>query len=182
MYGYDHFGMGWGGDGMILVWIVPVLLVSLSACGQQAASEAKAPVATAPAAQSTVAGNWPPPKIVRQFDPNQVLRGKATYEQYCQSCHGPEGKGQAGDWRARGPDGKYPPPPLDDSAHAWHHPTQVLHQFIKHGSPGDTGNMPAWKDVLTEAQINDVIVFIKSLWSDDVYAVWHDIERRSLEP
>ena len=154
-----------------------LLLISLSACGQQAETEANVPAAAAPA----VAGNWPPPKVARQFDPGQVDRGKATYEQYCQSCHGLEGKGQAGDWRERGPDGKYPPPPLDGSAHAWHHPTKVLHQVIKKGSPGGTGNMPAWKDVLTGTQIDDVIVYIKSLWPDEVYAIWHDIERRSLE-
>ena len=29
MYGYDHFGMGLGGFGMILVWIVPLLLLVL---------------------------------------------------------------------------------------------------------------------------------------------------------
>ncbi len=162
--------------------LATLLLVSLTACGQQAASETNSPAVAAPAAQLAVAGNWPPPKVARQFDPAQVARGKATYEQYCQACHGPEGKGQPSDWRARGPDGKYPPPPLDDSAHAWHHPTLLLHRVIKNGSPGGTGNMPAWKNVLSDARIDDVIVYIKSLWSDDVYAVWHDIERRSLEP
>jgi len=29
MYGYDHFGMGMGGLGMILVWIVPLILIFL---------------------------------------------------------------------------------------------------------------------------------------------------------
>jgi mono/diheme cytochrome c family protein len=41
--------------------------------------------------------------------------------------------------------------------------------------------MPAWQGRLSEAQIDDVVAYIKSLWSDPVYAVWHDIERRSLE-
>lgn len=153
------------------------LLLSLSACGQQTASDAKAPATVQPA----VASNWPPPKVERQFAPGHVAQGKAVYEHYCQACHGPGGQGQAGDWREKGPDGKYPPPPLDDSAHAWHHPTKILRQVIKHGSPGGTGNMPAWKDVLTDAQIDDVIVYIKSLWSDEVYAIWHGIEQRSLE-
>lgn len=127
-------------------------------------------------------GNWPPPEVARHFDAVQVARGQALYESHCRACHGPEGQGQPGDWRQKGADGQYPPPPLDDSAHAWHHPTKVLHQVIKHGSPGGSGNMPAWKAVLTDAQIDDVVVYIKSLWSDEVYAVWHDIERRSLEP
>ncbi len=29
MYGVDHFGMGLGGFGMILVWIVPLVLLVL---------------------------------------------------------------------------------------------------------------------------------------------------------
>lgn len=29
MYGYDHFGMGLGGLGMILIWIAPLLLLIL---------------------------------------------------------------------------------------------------------------------------------------------------------
>ncbi|MDD5390904.1 MAG: SHOCT domain-containing protein [Gallionellaceae bacterium] len=29
MYGYSHFGMGLGGLGMILVWIVPLVLLVL---------------------------------------------------------------------------------------------------------------------------------------------------------
>lgn len=29
MYGYDHFGMGLGGLGMILVWVVPLVLLVL---------------------------------------------------------------------------------------------------------------------------------------------------------
>ncbi|MCP5279710.1 MAG: c-type cytochrome [Thiobacillus sp.] len=164
-----------------LTWTA-LLLASLTACGQETPTEQKALTTAAPATPQAVKGNWPPPKVARNFDPERVTRGKAVYEQYCQSCHGPGGKGQPGDWRERGPDGKYPPPPLDDSAHAWHHPTKILHRVIKHGSPGGSGNMPAWKDVLSDAQVDDVVVYIKSLWSDDVYAVWHDIEQRSLEP
>ncbi|MCP5277915.1 MAG: SHOCT domain-containing protein [Thiobacillus sp.] len=29
MYGFDHFGMGLGGIGMILVWVVPLILLFL---------------------------------------------------------------------------------------------------------------------------------------------------------
>lgn len=29
MYGYDHFGMGLGGLGMILLWLVPLVLLVL---------------------------------------------------------------------------------------------------------------------------------------------------------
>ncbi|MBK8637021.1 MAG: SHOCT domain-containing protein [Chromatiaceae bacterium] len=26
MFGFDHFGMGWGGLGMVLIWVLPILL------------------------------------------------------------------------------------------------------------------------------------------------------------
>jgi mono/diheme cytochrome c family protein len=153
----------------------------LAAFGQGGASSAQAEAADAsPAGQSAAQGNRLPPQAARNFDPAQVARGKMLFEKHCASCHGPEGKGQPGDWRVQGADGRYPPPPLDDSAHAWHHPTKVLHGAIRNGIP-DT-HMPAWGNKLSDAQIDDLVVYIKSLWSDPVYAVWRGIEQRSLEP
>ena len=113
--------------------------------------------------------------------PEQVDRGRRVYEQNCQECHGPEGKGQAGDWRVKRENGMYPPPPLDDSAHAWHHPTAVLKQRILEGSPPGVGDMPAWEGKLSEAEIDDVVVYIKSLWSPEVFHHWIEIEMRSLQ-
>lgn len=118
----------------------------------------------------------------RKLDPQQVARGQAIYDQHCMECHGANGKGQPGDWRVRDADGRYPPPPLDDSAHAWHHPTAVLMEAIRDGSPGGEGNMPAWKGKLSEQQMQDVVAYIKSLWSDPVYRLWLKLERQSLEP
>lgn len=111
----------------------------------------------------------------------QIERGRQVYEKHCQTCHGVGGKGQPGDWRQRKPNGLYPPPPLDDTAHAWHHPTVVMKQAIESGSPPDMGDMPAWKGRLSDRQIDDVIVFVKSLWSDAVYAQWLEIERNAIE-
>lgn len=115
------------------------------------------------------------------LDPEQIRRGRQVFEANCQECHGPGGKGQGGDWRERRPNGMFPPPPLDDSAHAWHHPTAILKRSIRNGSPPGWGDMPAWEGKLTEAQIDDVVVYIKSLWSPEVYRHWTEIEKRSLE-
>ena len=120
--------------------------------------------------------------LERNLDPAQVARGKAVYEKACMECHGVGGRGQPGDWRIRDADGYYPPPPLDDSAHAWHHPTAVLLQVIRDGSPQGEGKMPAWKGKLTEQEMQDVVAYIKSLWSDEVYALWSKMEQQSLEP
>ena len=111
----------------------------------------------------------------------QVDRGRLVYEQHCLRCHGVVGKGQPGDWRVKGANGMYPPPPLDDTAHAWHHSTAVLRQRILEGSPAGVGDMPAWQGKLTDAEIDYVIVYIKSLWSPEVYRHWMEIEMRSLQ-
>ena len=29
MFGFEHFGMGWGGLGMVLVWVLPIFLIVL---------------------------------------------------------------------------------------------------------------------------------------------------------
>lgn len=117
----------------------------------------------------------------RNLDAHQVARGQGVYAQYCTACHGPEGKGLPGDWRIRDAEGRYPPPPLDDSAHAWHHPTAVLLEAVREGSPEGEGDMPAWKGTLSEQEMQDVVAYIKSLWSDPVYRLWWKIEQQSLE-
>lgn len=117
----------------------------------------------------------------RNLDPTQVARGQAIYDNNCATCHGAEGKGPPGDWRVRNAEGAFPPPPLDDSAHAWHHPTAVLLDVVRNGSPGGAGNMPAWKGKLTEQEMQDAVVYIKSLWSDPVYRLWLKMEQQSLE-
>jgi len=137
----------------------------LAGCGDQK-PEAVPP---APAAVGTAA---------RHRDAAQIARGEAVYNAHCAECHGIRGMATP-DWRKPGPDGKYPPPPLDDSAHAWHHPTSVLKRVIAKGSPAGMGNMPAWEDKLTPQQIDDVIAYIKSLWSDEIYARWQQIERQA---
>lgn len=124
-------------------------------------------------------GDTPPDRYAH---PEQIARGKAIYEQHCMACHGVDGKGPPGDWRIRDADGRFPPPPLDSSAHAWHHPTADLLEMIREGSPGGLGNMPAWKGKLTEAQMQDTVAYIKSLWSDEVYQLWWKMEKQSLEP
>jgi mono/diheme cytochrome c family protein len=150
-----------------LLALLPGLLLGLSAC-EKPAEQTAASGQTKTAAQAGL-------------EPAQVERGRLVYMKNCQTCHGLDGKGQPGDWRVRKANGLYPPPPLDDTAHAWHHPTAVLRKAILEGSPPDMGDMPPWKDKLLGEEIDDVIVYIKSLWSDEVYRHWLEIERNALE-
>lgn len=109
--------------------------------------------------------------IERNFDQAQIRRGEVIYVANCVGCHGPNGAGTP-DWRKPNADGRYPPPPLDGTAHAWHHSTEVLKKTILKGTPPEIGSMPAWEGKLTEQQVDDVIVWIKSLWPDEIYDIW----------
>lgn len=141
-----------------------------------------APSATEPAPPAAVPVTPPKNLAARKLDSEKIKRGEAVYLANCASCHGPKGEATPG-WRNPGADGKYPPPPLDDSAHAWHHSTETLERMIRKGSPADVGGMPAWDGKLTDQQIDDVIVWIKSLWSDEVYDVWDkEIEHKPEPP
>lgn len=136
---------------------------SPAAVGSAPPANEAAPSTTAPMAEPI---NLAP----RKLDPGKIKRGEAVYRANCASCHGANGEATPG-WRTPSPEGRYPPPPLDGSAHAWHHSTETLEKMIREGSPGP-GGMPPWDGKLTNQQIDDVIVWIKSLWPDDVYEIW----------
>jgi mono/diheme cytochrome c family protein len=142
-----------------------------------AAEPAKPAKPAAESAPPVVAAAQPKNLAARKLDPEKIKRGEAVYRKNCASCHGPNGEATPG-WRNPGADGRYPPPPLDGSAHAWHHSTETLEEMIRKGSPGG-GGMPPWDGKLTNQEIDDVIVWIKSLWPDDVYEVWYkEIEHK----
>ncbi len=99
-----------------------------------------------------------------------VSRGKAVYASHCAACHGTNLEGQP-DWRNRRPNGRLPAPPHDATGHTWHHPDQVLFSITKDGLvPGVTApagyesDMPAFKSILSDADIAAVLAYIKSTW------------------
>ncbi|MBF0382903.1 MAG: cytochrome c [Magnetococcales bacterium] len=98
---------------------------------------------------------------------DEIVDGKVVYDRECQVCHGTNGMGSDFDWKTPldGPGLRYPPPPLDYSAHAWHHPDSVLKGLILNG--GKDGRMPPFKGKLTEAQMDAVIQFLHSLWKPE---------------
>tara|TARA_R110002073_G_scaffold101455_8_gene230566 strand:+ start:1858 stop:2328 length:471 start_codon:yes stop_codon:yes gene_type:complete len=120
--------------------------------------------------------------VERNFDAAQIKRGETVYLANCTACHGPNGEAKP-DWRKPGADGRYPPPPLNGTAHTWHHSTEALKRTILNGGPpSDNGlpsAMPAWKGKLTEQQVDDILVWIKSLWPNEIYDAWYrNIERK----
>lgn len=96
--------------------------------------------------------------------------GEQTYAESCASCHGPDLEGQQ-DWKSPLPSGRLPAPPHDASGHTWHHPDAVLFRIVKEGTAkvvgrNYEGDMPAFRDILTDEEIRAVLAFIKGTWPD----------------
>jgi mono/diheme cytochrome c family protein len=108
----------------------------------------------------------------RWFDQPVVDLGNQLFQQHCAACHGSEAEGTR-DWKKPDADGNYPPPPLDGSAHAWHHSIPQLARSIKQGGVQIGGVMPPFGDRLGNAEVLAVIAYFQSKWPDEVYQTWH---------
>ena len=95
--------------------------------------------------------------------------GRHLYVDRCASCHGVNLEGQP-DWMERLPNGRLPAPPHDATGHTWHHSDGQLFRIVKDGLaailPGYETDMPAFKDILTDAEITAVLDYIKSTWPE----------------
>ena len=108
----------------------------------------------------------------RWYNNEQVLVGAQVFAEHCAVCHGDNAEGRVSDWRQRLDDGSLPPPPLNGSAHAWHHPNSVLLQVINNGGTLFGGTMPAFVDVLGKPDKLAAIAYFQNFWSDEIYAQW----------
>jgi len=115
---------------------------------------------------------------VRWYTPSQVDTGRAVFKTHCAACHGENAEGTL-EWKKTLPDGSYPPPPLNGSAHAWHHPMSMLKHSINNGGIALGGTMPGFANKLSDAEKDATIAFFQSFWKDDIYTGW--IKRGGLE-
>ena len=113
------------------------------------------------------------PVMMRWYTPEQVKVGAALYAQHCASCHKPNAEGTA-DWTTRDANGKLPPPPLNGTAHTWHHPLGILRTVVRRGGAPVGGSMPAFADKLSPKEIDAILAWVQSHWSDRIYALWHE--------
>jgi mono/diheme cytochrome c family protein len=100
-------------------------------------------------------------------DPQSVARGKPLYLNNCAPCHGPGGEGDGPLAR------EYDPPPTNLVAPGVRVSQRELDVVI--GIPhysarvikdrATTGNreMPAWDEILTEQEIDDVVAYVRHL-------------------
>jgi mono/diheme cytochrome c family protein len=138
-------------------WLM-LALALLAACSK----EPEQKVTTAPAI------------VVRHFDPESISRGARLFEANCAQCHGPQAQGHP-DWETPSDGSFAAAPPLNGTGHDWQRSRAELAATIKNGVRRKSDKvdvMPAWKGRLSERDIEDVINWMQSLWSAEVYEAW----------
>lgn len=108
------------------------------------------------------------PQTGRWYSQTDVEQGQQIFLEHCAQCHGGRAQG-ARNWNQPDAQGFYPPPPLNGTAHAWHHPYQQLMLTISNGTQG---KMPAWQGTLSEQQISQTIAYFQSFWPEQGYQLW----------
>jgi mono/diheme cytochrome c family protein len=121
-------------------------------------------------AEEPLAGKW--------YSASQLELGKKVFKENCMVCHGEQGQGLADNWRKPIADGSYPPPPLNGSAHTWHHRMSTLIRTINEGGVPIGGKMPAFADRLSDEEKIAVIARFQDWWPEEIYKGW--IERGGL--
>jgi mono/diheme cytochrome c family protein len=147
---------------MASAWVIAAAV--LLACGEAGDSPAPPaeppPPAQAPAeTQPPPPAPTPPPAAEPAGDP--VARGNVVYQQFCASCHGPAGDGD-------GPvSAGLDPKPAKHSDGGYMNALSDAHleKVIKEGgaSVGKSPLMAPWGATLSDAQVKDVIAFVRSL-------------------
>jgi len=149
----------------LVIVVILAGLLGLTVYGYQAINTAPVTTPTVSVNETVVSGRW--------YNPAQVERGNALYQANCASCHKADTSGTP-DWRKVDALGKYPPPPLNGTAHAWHHPRSVLHRTIREGGVPLGGSMPGFGDRFSSEQIDDILSWIQSHWTDEIYQLWSE--------
>ena len=98
----------------------------------------------------------------RAGGPAEAQQGKTLYDEKCASCHGGDSGGEISD----------SPPPHNANGHTWHHADCLLADITLRGAAAwgadpSTSAMPAFRDELTEEDVESILVYIKTWWTDE---------------
>ena len=99
-----------------------------------------------------------------------LARGAELYVVNCQLCHG-DREGQGATPGAG---------PHNESGHTWHHPDAQLKEAIFNGKKG-LGLVPPFNDKLTEQEVDAILAYIKTWWTEDQRRGQADLSRRYQE-
>lgn len=107
-----------------------------------------------------------------ELEDRDIVAGRALYAETCAACHGADLEGQP-DWRTPDEAGVLPAPPHDATGHTWHHDNALLFEYTKLGGKAAlaargiddfNSGMPAFSEVLSDEDIWDILVYIRSTW------------------
>lgn len=98
----------------------------------------------------------------------KVALGKSVFDKNCIVCHGKAASGLTKNWKQTLPNGKYPAPPLNGSAHTWHHSSKLLLSVINNGGAKLGGWMPPFKDKLNNEEKQAILEYLYSLWPKNI--------------
>lgn len=146
------------------LWLLPLVLVA--ACSSPTEDT------DVPLVKNSDTGRW--------YSNAQVDEGAALFATNCAGCHGVDAS-STDQWKKTDINGNYPPPPLNGTAHAWHHPINVLSQVIEEGGIAMGGQMPSFSGQFDYQQKLSLIASFQSYWNDKVYDTWMTREKASRE-
>jgi thiol:disulfide interchange protein DsbC len=107
----------------------------------------------------------------RWYTNEQASQGEKLFRRNCAACHGQNAEATP-DWKKTDANGNYPPPPLNGTAHAWHHDLDLLRRTVREGGAKLGGQMPAFEKILDAEEVDSVIAFFQSKWPDDIFQRW----------
>jgi len=144
-------------DNKIIYFIMLGMTFFISGCSDKSVTSINDP-------NTTGTGRW--------YTKQQVIEGKKIYLVNCISCHNKNAVGTF-NWKKKLVDGSYPPPPLNGTAHAWHHPMPALLKTISEGGINIGGKMPAFKGVINDDGMIAVVAYFQHYWGDEIYDRWY---------
>ena len=109
----------------------------------------------------------------RWYTQEQVKRGKVLYQNNCIQCHKKDASGHAN------AEQEFSAPALNGTEHTWHHPLPILQRTVKHGSIPLGGTMPGFSGKLSDKDVDDVLAWVQSQWSDGIYNKWNIINQKN---
>jgi len=162
----------------LIVLLLPVALFGLAGC------ENSGDTGTTDVGSSDMSLSVLPERslqLKRWYSETQVARGDNLFQVNCAICHKPDASGTT-KWRERDAKGFLPPPPLNGTAHAWHHPLSVLRRTVRLGGVRLGGTMPGFADKLNPEEIDAILAWVQSHWSDEIYRIWHERNVQASKP
>ena len=96
--------------------------------------------------------------------------GQTLFVQNCMACHGEKAKGENifNHQGGQKPDGSYFAPALNGTAHAWHHPPDMLFSIVKDGSADPKSQMKGWRGRMGDREIHSILAYVRSLWPPEI--------------